>query len=191
MLMIVEVSEDKKNIWLSCLFSGFGIAFLTVLFVISGVRFILFFLESLQLQREVVVIYSSIFYAIIFFIARAGVRVKSHWQHTPSYEEYPEKEMEKLSKKKSLFSRIRNIMWISLGIYSILWVTPALSIYWGSPIYPNRVIGLCSFLFALTASAIYLIVKAKFYSLLSDRLIFFAGAFSGTLIPIFFLYLLF
>ena len=184
--MIVEVSEDKKNIWLSCLFSGFGIAFLTVLFVISGVRFILFFLESLQLQREVVVIYSSIFYAIIFFIARAGVRVKSHWQHTPNYEEYTEEEMEELSKNRSLFSRARNIMWLSLGIYSILWLTPALSIFWVSPINPDRVIDLCSFLFALTASTIYLIVKAEIYSLLSDRLIFFVGAFSGALIPIFF-----
>jgi len=65
----------KENNWILCLLSGFRIAFLSALFVILGVCFTLWLLENWQLQKEIVVIYTSIFYGLIYFIARADSKL--------------------------------------------------------------------------------------------------------------------
>ena len=174
-----------KNNWLLCLLSGLGISLLGALFILFGVRFVLLLVETWQLPKQVLVIYTSIFYGIVFLFARAGVRVKSRWKYAPVNEEHLEDETEALSEKRSVISRVRTAIWVSFGIVSVLWLTPALAIYWISPLHPNRVILLCASIFGLAAAAIYFVGNDEKFLSITDRLMFCLGACFGPIIVVF------
>ena len=181
----------KENNRILCLLSGFGIAFLSALFVILGVCFMLWLLDNWQLQKEIVVIYTSIFYGIIYFIARAGVRVKSHGQNANLNEKNLEDKIEAPSKIKSLISRVRFIAWSFFWIFSILWLTPVVVIYWASPLHPNRIIMLFAFILSLATASIYFLGKIEKFLSITNRLIFYLGACLGSIIAIYIFSLLY
>ena len=181
----------KENNWILCLLSGFRIAFLSALFVILGVCFTLWLLENWQLQKEILVIYTSIFYGIIYFIARAGVRVKSYRQNANLNEKNLKDKIESPFKIKSLISRVRIIAWYFFWIFSILWLTPAAVIYWASPLHPNRIIMLFAFILSLATASIYFIENIEKFLSITNRLIFYLGACLGSIITIYIFSLLY
>ena len=180
------MNKNRKNNWLLCLLYGFGISFLIALFVLLGVQFMLFLLAGWKLPREVVVVYTSLFYGIVFFIARIGTRAKNRWKQITINEEDLEDETEIFTKKRSIISRIRSVLWILFAIFSVLWLTPTLVIYWTSPLHSNSIFTLFSFVFGFTASVIYFVVNTEKFLSITDRLIFFLGACSGPIIVIYF-----
>lgn len=181
----------KKNNWISCLLSGFRIAFISALFVMLGVCFMLWLLEKWQLQKEIVVIYTSIFYGIIYLIARAGVRVKSHRHNTNLNKKDLEDKIEAPSEIKSLISWVRIIAWYFFWIFSILWLTPAAVIYWASPLHPDRIIMLFAFILSLATASTYFIGNIEKFLSITNRLIFYLGACLGSIITIYIFSLLY
>jgi hypothetical protein len=175
--------EKKKNKWLLNMFPGFGIAFISAIFILLIISLILSLLESLPLPRNLVVIYSTMFYAIFFFIARSGAGIKKrHWQPNLYEEPCKEDKISALSKKRSLISRVGSIAYFLSGIFAVMLLTPALVIYWISPMHPSRLIMLSAFILSLITATIYFIKNEEKYLSRADRMIFYMGACLGSII---------
>ena len=162
--------------------SGFVITLLVVLLVKFGVDFVLSIIGSFELSNHVLVFYTSIFYGIVFFIARAGVRIKNQRLNPDLPEENLLDEIESLSKKKSIISVMRSLLWLIFAAFSVLWLTPALVVYWSSPIYPDKMTALVGSLFGLASAAIYYAAKNEKFPLVMDRVLFITGTCLGLLI---------
>ena len=175
-------SDQKSWSYLFCLFTGLGIVLVISLFVRSGISFILSLLNNLQLPKQVVVIYTSIFYGIVFFIARAGVRVKKRSRYGSLYKDDLEEEEESISGNKSMLSRARSLLWIAFGVISILLLTPALIVYWRSPLNPGRIIMICGVIFSLAGTGIFFIQNSEKIQSVAGRIMFFSGVISGILL---------
>jgi hypothetical protein len=173
-----------KN-WVSCLLSGFGITFLCAIFVFSGVRFMLYLLKALHVQKDVVIIFSSIFYGIVYLIARAVVNVRSRRQQSHFALEKLEADMDESSESRPQIPEFRLTPWFLFGVFSVMWLTPALVIYWASPVYPGKIIVIFSFIFSLPTAIIYYLLNDKRFQSLTDRLVFYLGACTGLILAMF------
>jgi len=171
--------------WVSCLLSGFGITFLCAIFVFLGVQSILYLLKALHLQKDVVIIFSSIFYGMVYLIARAVVNVRSRRQRSHFALEELEAGMDESSESRPQIPDFRLTAWFLFGIFSVMWLTPALVIYWTSPVYPSKIILIFSFIFSLPTAIIYYLLNDKKFQFLTDRLVFYLGACSGLILAIF------
>ncbi len=180
---IVKTKMGKN--WLSCLLSGFGITFLCAISVFLGVQSMLYLLKALHVQRDVVIIFSSIFYGMVYLIARAVVNVRSRRQQSHFALEELEAGMDKLNESKPQIPEFRLTAWFIFGIFSVMWLTPALVIYWASPVYPSKIIVIFSFIFSLPTAIIYYLLNDKKFQSLTDRLVFYLGAGSGLILAIF------
>ena len=162
--------------------SGFVITSLVVLLVRFGVDIVLFIIGSFGLSSEVLVFYTSIFYGIVFLVARAGVRIKNHRLNPDLTEEDLPDGKKILSKKSAIISRARSYLWLFFAAFSVLWLTPALVVYWSSPIYPAKMTTLLGLLFGLALAAIYYAANNEKFPLITDRLLFLTGTCLGLLI---------
>ena len=184
---ILSNQKKYKKGWnhLFCLSSGISIAVIISLFASLGINFILTLINNLHLSKQLVVIYTSIFYGIVFFIARAGVRIKKNPRYRSFYREDPDEEPESISGIKSMLSRVGSVLWIAFGVISIVLLTPALVIYWKSPLNPDRIIMTCGFFFSLAGAVAFFFQNNEKIKSTSGRIIFFSGVFLGLLVFVF------
>jgi hypothetical protein len=180
---VVKMKMGKN--WVLCLLSGFGITFLCAIFVFFGVQLMLYLLKALRVQKDIVVIFSSIFYGMVYLIARAVVNVRRHRQGSHFALEELEASMDESSESKPQIPEFRLTAWFLFGIFSVMWLTPALVIYWASPVYPNKIIVIFSFIFSLPTAIIYYLLNDRKFQSLTDRLVFYLGACSGFIVAIF------
>jgi hypothetical protein len=169
---------------LFCFLSGLAIALLVSLFVIFGTNLMLRIIRAFDLPTQALVIYTSIFYGIIFFIARASVPVNRRPLSLQETEEGLLDEGENPPKKRPAISLLLTILWVLFGIFSVLWVTPALVIYWSSPIYPDKITALLALIFGLASAAIYFALKNERFHSILDRLLFLGGTCLGLSISV-------
>ncbi len=82
------------------------------------------------------------------------------------------------SKRAGLY----RVIWTFLAVYSVLWLTPALIIYWmyAHP-YPNQIIGTLVALLSMITAGVYFTGNGKRFSARSDKILFFAGTCLGPL----------
>ena len=165
------------------IFTGFKIAFSSAIIILLIISLILSLLEALPISRNLLVIYTTMFYALFFFIARTGARPKRHWQpdfHEGSCRE--DKVSAALSQKRSFLSRVYSIAYLLSGIFAVMLLTPALVIYWISPISPDGLIVASAFILSLITSAVYYIKNEGKYQSRTECLIFYMGSFLGSVI---------
>jgi hypothetical protein len=170
--------EKKKP--LVSLLSAFAITSLVMLAVRFGAEFVLYMIGSFELSREVLVIYTSILYGIVFFIARIGARSNKQ-RSVPDITDYGQDDNETkiLFKKSPIKARVRTFLWVFFGAFSVFCLTPGLVIYWSSPIHPEKITAVLGSFFGLASAAIYFAVKNERFPKIIDRLFFLIGTFLG------------
>lgn len=158
--------------------SGFAVAIFTAVFIHQGIFFVLFLFERWQLST----INTVIFYGILFIIARARVQVKSDERETFD-ENIPWDEIEDFTKEKdqpSLWKKLSRVIWVFFGLYSVLWVTPALIVYWMyDPPFPKERILFIVYLLSVAACIVYFFSNQDKFKSTSEKSIYFVGAFLG------------
>jgi uncharacterized protein YqhQ len=122
-------------------------------------------------------------YTVFFFIARSGAGVKKvHWQPNLYEESAKADKISALSKRRSLVSKIFSVTYILLGIFIVMFLTPALIIYWISPTESFHLIMLIAFILSMIAAGIYYIKNEEKYQSRTDRLLFHMGSCLGSII---------
>lgn len=165
------------------MFTSSKIAFFSAVLIMLIVSLILFLLNALPLPRHLVLIYTTMLYAVFFFIARAGAGIKkSHWQPNFNEENLEEDKISALYKRRSLLSRILSITYILSGIFTIIFLTPALIIYWISPTESFMLIMLSAFILSMITNGLYYIKNEEKYQSRTDRLLFHTGSCLGSII---------
>jgi len=165
------------------MFTSLKIAFFSAVSIIMIISLILFLLKALQLTRQLVVIYTTMLYTVIFFVARSGAGIKKgHWQPNFYEESAKEDKVSALFRRRSLLSKIFSITYILLGVFTVMFLTPALIIYWISPTESFRLIMLSAFIFSMITAGIYYIKNEEKYQSRTDRLLFHAGSCIGSII---------
>ncbi|MEE8399820.1 MAG: hypothetical protein V3S89_12500, partial [Desulfobacterales bacterium] len=120
------------------LLAGFVIASVIALFVRYGISFTLYLLHTWQVST----FHTIVFYAFLFVLAKAGVLGKSQRRTLMGKPSARLEAVEDQPKRPSGLSGVLNVIWTVLAIYSVLWLTPALIIYWMCTYpYPNQMIG--------------------------------------------------
>lgn len=158
------------------LLAGFVVASSTALFVRYGISFTLYLLHTWQ----VTTFHTIIFYGLLFVLAKAGVRGRSQRRPLMEKPSARREAIEDLPKQNSRLSGIWKVIWAFLGIFSVLWLTPALIIYWMYVYpYPNQMIGELVVLLSVAAAGIYFIGRDKQFPARVDKILFFAGACLG------------
>jgi len=151
---------------------GFIITALIALFIRYGISFVLFLLNKWQISN----IITLILYGLIFIVARVGMRNKPPLE-TPFIEGNPTEELEDTPEKQSTRSFIFKVVWTTLALYSILWITPGFVLFW---IYgdscPNEMIKICVYILSLITATIYFWWYESAIVTRSKKMMFFAGA---------------
>jgi uncharacterized protein YqhQ len=176
--------KAKENKFYLIMFTSLKIAFFSAVSIILIISLILFLLKALQLPRHLVVIYTTMLYTVFFFIARSGTGIKKgHWQLNFYEESEKEDKISALSKRRSLVSKIFSVTYILLGIFTVMFLTPALIIYWISPTEESfSLIMLSAFILSMIAAWIYYIKNEEKYQSRTERLLFHMGSCLGSII---------
>jgi hypothetical protein len=170
--------HTKNRHWALSLLIGFGISLLIAVFVRSGVPFILYLLDRWQVST----INTIVLYAMLFIVAKAGTQLQGR---RPKAAQNPKKVRDKDATPKNTPKPVGFLMivWSFIGIYGILWLTPALIIYWADlPPYPPQKILLFVYLLSIASAAVFLFANEEDFSTWKDKTSYFAGACLGPVI---------
>jgi hypothetical protein len=154
------------------MFTGFAISLLIAIFVSSGIPFVLYMLNLWQIST----LNTIILYAMLFIVAKTGTQLQGR---KPKLVRKPQKDPDKKSAaaKDSNSVSILTIIWSFLGIYAILWVTPALIMYWiYLPPYSPQKIMFFAYVLSVATAAIYLLANEDRFSTWRNKAGYFAGA---------------
>lgn len=159
--------------------AGLGIGLSISLLVHFGIMGLLLLLNTLNLAEQEILIFSCLFYAVVFFIARSGVRVDNRRNRDfvtrQAYEEHPP------TKRKVAIGRIKTVLWVTFGCIAIGWITPVLLIYWSDPQDPEWAITASIFIFTSAAAVAFFLKNDKKIKSTVDRITFFIGAGLGAI----------
>ena len=151
--------------------TGFGIAFLAALFVRYGVAFVLYMLDFWQVS----ILNTIILYALLFILARIGIKVWDRRWH-PKRTRKRTHEVEGESRAFDPFTAV----WIGFAVFSVLWLTPALIVFWiYEPPYPKALILLFVYIFSFAAAYAYYFENDQKFRTIRLRIIFFLSALLG------------
>ena len=161
---------------------GFAIGVSISLFVRFGINLLLSLVKNLNLPEHEVVLYTSLFYGAIFFIAWFGLRAdrRSNQALISRWPRLIEDDPPPKSKINSMISRVKTILWSAFGIFSVVWITPALILYWVAPKHPERGILACTILFSLAGATAFFLKNSHKIQTAVSRLMFFIGVCFGT-----------
>lgn len=161
--------------------NGFGMGGSISLFVCLGVTLLLSVIRKLQFAEHEILIFTVLFYGIIFFIAhldvRANLRLNRALMSRHSVRDVPAP----LTGMNSAKARVKTILWNSITVISVAWLTPALVIYWIAPRDPGMAISACCVLFSMVGATAYLIKTGKQNQTVYNRLLYYAGVCCGVL----------
>ena len=167
----------KHKYWTVSLLFGFGISLFIAIFVRTGIPFVLYMFDRWQIST----LNTIILYAMLFVVAKAGTQLQGR---KPKSARKPEKteESDTPSDNSKSVSGL-SIVWSFIGIYAILWVTPALIIYWiYLPPYPPQMTMLFVYVFSLAAAAIYFFGNDDRFSTWNRKASYFVGACLGPVV---------
>lgn len=151
---MLALGQGKKR--LSWIWAGIGIGALVSLLTHLGIRGILFFIEDSHLPKQELIIFTNLFYGIVFFIALGGLRTENkRYKRIVSRNPYNHIPPPVLSKARARFKRIKTILWIVFSAVSLGWLTPALVIFWTAPKNPRVAVIACAYLFSMVVGVAY------------------------------------
>lgn len=164
------VEMMKKN-WFLLLPVGFGVSLLVGVFVAAGVNFVLYLLNLWQVSTVTTII----LYALLFLVAKAGSQLLGRKPRSKRRRQ-DEADGEDSWDHKPAPVGFLTILWAFLGIYAILWLTPALILFWVYfPPYPPERIMLFVYLFSVVTSAIFYFINADEAGNWKRKLSYFVG----------------
>ena len=166
--------------------SGFIIGISISLFVCFGIIFLLSLIEKLKLPEQEILIFSVLFYGIIFIIARSGVRVNTRRNRALVSRNSIKEFSEVSAETNSAATRTKTILWNMVTIISVVWLTPVLILYWTTPRHPNVAIASCCFIFSVLGAIAFLFKVGKQGQTGYNKLMFFIGVCSGVFVVILF-----
>jgi len=156
---------------------GYFIAALIGLFIRYGTSLMLFLLNRWEMSD----INTIILYGLLFIIAKFGMGKKPQ-PRTFSYDDDSFMETEGEAEKPSLRSQLFKAFWTAFALFSVLWITPALILYWMYPSpYPDEMIQLLIWIFGSITAIVYFLSDRKQYASKTDKILFFIGGFGGML----------
>lgn len=150
----------KEKIGLPRIWVGFGIGAAVSSIAYSGIAGLIFLIEQFQLPEEELVIFTSLFYGIIFFVALGGVRAESRRYKMLVARRPFETPPPPASRARETMGRIRTVLWYVFSLFSLGWLTPALIIYWTEPKHPDWAVSVCAYLFSLFAGTVYVLKRS-------------------------------
>jgi hypothetical protein len=158
------------------LLAGFVVASLIALFIRYGISFTLYLLHTWQVST----FQTIVFYGLLFVLARAGVQGKSRRRPFMGMSSDGRGEMDGEPEQSSRRAGAYKVIWTVLAVYSVLWLTPALILYWiyAHP-YPNQMIGALVALLSMITAGVYFIGNGKRFPARGDKILFFAGTCLG------------
>ena len=151
--------------------TGFGTSLLAALFVRYGVAFVLYMLDFWQVST----LNTIILYALLFILARIGIKIWDRRWH-PRRTRRRTDGVERESRASDPFTAI----WIGFAVFSVLWLTPALIVFWiYDPPYPKALILLFVYIFSFAAAYAYYFENDQKFRTIRLRIIFFLSALLG------------
>ncbi len=159
------------------LLAGFVIASCIALFVRYGISLVLYLFHTWQVSA----INTIVFYGLLFVLAKVGARGRSQRRTLRRRASDRLEAMGGESAEPSRWAGVLKRIWTLLAIFSVLWLTPALILYWMySYPYPNQMTGVLVALLSVIASVVTLIGNDKQFPARGDRILFLTGACSGS-----------
>ena len=159
---------------------GFGIGASISVLTWLGISGLLRVIENSKLPEEELAIFTSLFYGIVFFIALGGVRAESRRHKFLISRKIYGDLTEPPSKAKGSINRTKTMLWSVFCLFSMVWVTPALVIYWADPKHTGGAVAACVCLASLVAGVSFVFKKTINIKAPYDHLMFFIGLFFGT-----------
>ena len=167
--------------------TGFGIGGSISFFVCFGVTFLLSMIRKLKFPEHEILIFTVLFYGIIFFIAHLDVRANMRRNRALLSRNSIKDIDTALTGGKAATARAKTVLWNIITIISVAWLTPALVIYWIAPRRPGMAFTACCFIFSLAGATAYLFKTGKQNQTAYNRIIFFVGVCAGVLTMVRFL----
>ena len=161
--------------------NGFVIGVAISLFVCSGVILLLSMIKRLELPEHQVLLFTVLFYGIIFLIAHSGVRAGTRRNKALISRSAFKDCSNTQAETKSTTALVKTVLWNTVTIISVAWLTPALIIYWAAPRRLSMAYTVCCFLFSLVGAIAYLLKTRKQKQTVYNRLLFFLGVCCGVL----------
>lgn len=163
--------ENRYNYWTFSLLIGFALSLFVAIFVCSGIPFVLYLFDRWQIST----LNTIILYAMLFIVAKAGTQLQSRKQK-------PVRKPKKGADQNDAWAApsesvsILSIVWSFVGIYAILWITPALIMYWiYLPPYPPEKIMLFTYFLSMATAVIYFFGNDEKFSTWKNKTAYFAG----------------
>ena len=178
--MPIKMERDGKNnkrVPWTLVGMGIGVSISVLSWI--GISELLSVIKKSKLPEEELIIFTSLFYGIVFFIALGGVRAESRRYRlliskTP-YGELPPPP----SKAKATLNRIKTILWHIFCMVSLGWLTPVLIIYWAGLTHSKWAVATCACFSSLLAGAYYVLKKTDEMKMASNHLFFSIGVIIG------------
>lgn len=167
----------KHTHWIVSLSIGLGISLLIAVFVRTGIPFVLYLLDRWQIST----LNTIILYAMLFIVAKAGTQLQGRKQRPARKAKETDESETPADDSKSV--SVLSIAWSFIGIYAVLWVTPALIIYWiYLPPYPPQMTMLFAYLFSVATAAVYFFGNDDKFPSWKSKTSYFAGACLGPVV---------
>jgi hypothetical protein len=167
---------------------GVGIGAFVTLFTYFGSALVLRLIKILHLQTEEMIFYTSLFYAAVFFFARA--RMKSKMRRSgkarqlfiPHEEpEIPDEEKIEDNRKPFLF-KAGKALWIGFGVVSVGWLTPALAGVWFLPGRPYAFVMLFSFIFSIVCAGWFILQRDQKVPSVHEKILLISGTLASVVV---------
>jgi len=167
---------DKKSyVWVLPLLGGFSVSFLVALFVRFGVPFVLYLLDWWQVST----VSTIILYGMLFIVVRVVVQVQTRRPKSQGKRK-ADADGVRPADRGARSVGILSIVWSFLTIYILLWLTPALIIYWVyGPAYPHQIVMLFVYLSSVASALVYYYTNTGEPLSLIGKAVYFAGACLG------------
>ena len=143
-------------------------------------------IRKLKLPEHEVLLFTVLFYGVVFFIAHAGVRANTRRNRALISRNSIKDFSTTPTGMKSVIARAKTVLWNIITIISVIWLTPALVIYWVAPRHPAMAITVCCFIFSLAGATGVLFKIGKQNQTVYKKLMFFVGVCSGVLTAVHF-----
>jgi len=165
--------EKRLFFWVRFPATGCAVILSVCAFVWFGVRFVLYLLDLWRVST----IGTIILYGILFILAKAGTQLQSRKKRKD--ETKPTGDDSRKADRSASVGPL-TAAWYVIGIYSVLWLTPALIIFWlYIPPYPIQMVAAFAFGFSIIAAGIYYFTNEDRIAGWRHRAGYIAGAGAG------------
>ncbi len=171
------MTQERNNRLLPFL-SGLAVSVLIAAFVGWGVPFVLHLFDWWQVSK----LNTVILYGMLFIIAKIGVQYKGRRGKPNGKNEEPVDDAQVHHNEKGS-PGILSVLWSLFAIYTLLWLTPALIVFWAyGTDYPPDIITLFVYPLSLITALVYFYAIGKKWPSVVAKIGYAAGALLGPVI---------